>query len=199
MNKKFVHILSNKIPMISIILLILIYVYLNIPDDFTIQLGGAPPAGNIPLPKNTPFIYKFRWLFVAIPFLILGVIINSIVYSRNVEPSLWDSANAFLYNFAKQDQIAKKANLKITLQSVPKDIATDAEQLKYINMVQLTKFDKSGLYPYAQFFCNAYRPCSCCLEPEFKKWVDKSGSKMCAKALSPSSLSNVSPSETPSK
>jgi len=196
MNKKFIHILNNKLPVIFITILGLIYVYLNIPDDYTIQLGGAIPEGSMSLPKNTPFLYRYRWLFVAIPFLIIGVIINSLVYSQRVEISLWDSANAFLYNFAKQNKIANEKKMKITLQTVPGDLTDDPELLKYINMIKLTIFDKSGLYPYAQFFCSAYRPCSCCLEPEFKKWIDKSGSKMCEKALTPSSLAK-SPNFTP--
>ena len=197
MNKKFIHILNNKLPVIFITILGLIYVYLNIPDDYSIQLGGAVPEGNIALPKNTPFLYRYRWLFVAMPFLIIGIIINSLVYSQKTEISLWDSGNAFLYNFAKQNEIAKKEKMKkITLQSVPGEMTSDPEMLKYINMVKLTKFDKSGLYPFAQFFCSAYRPCSCCLEPAFKAWIDKSGSKMCEKALTPSSLAK-SPNFTP--
>ena len=188
MNKKFIHTLNNKLPIISIIILTLVYIYLSIPEDYTIQIGGELAPNMEKLPKNTPFIYTYRWIFVIIPILIIGVIINSFVYSNNVVVDMWDMANAFFYNFAKQDGLAKAAGYKINLSTDPADLGvTDPDMIKYINYYKISTDIKGGVYPYAQFFCSSYRPCSCCLERSYYNWLGPSASKTCKKALTPSS------------
>jgi len=111
MNKKTIHILTHKLPIISIIILILAYAYLNIPENYVLQLGGSVPGKNlIPLPNNTPWKYKYRWVLVAMPFLIIIITIYAAIKSQKLKSlTLWDLGGDFFYQFQKQVNNAVKS------------------------------------------------------------------------------------------
>ena len=61
MNKKLTHLITNKLPIITLLILILSYAYLSIPNNYVLQVGGMVVANTFPLPKNVPWKYKYRY------------------------------------------------------------------------------------------------------------------------------------------
>jgi hypothetical protein len=181
MNKKTINLLTDKLPIVSVIILILIYIYLSIPDNFVLQLGGAPVLA---LPKKTPAMYKFRWVFIIIPVLLLMHLIYSIYYTRIYIPSLpmWNIGIDFFGNFQKQFQklIALKKGLTPSISNLTfnyKNISLDAKEAKndpdiykLYNSILLNGDPLSTGYTSTQYFCRAFRPCTCCKEKGYVEW-----------------------------
>jgi hypothetical protein len=170
MNKKIVHLLTNKLPVISIIILILAYAYLSIPDNYTLQIGGVPIATTVPLPTNTPWKYKYRWVLVGIPILlIINIIYSSMKVSSISQISVFDVGKDFFYQFQKQVGIAvtngsveSSAASSFKYTAIDPTAVADPDTKKLFNMIQLSGDPKSSYYKKAQYFCNSFRPCSCC-------------------------------------
>ena len=181
MNKKTIHLLTNKLPIVSVIILILIYAYLSIPDNFVIQLGGAPVLA---LPRKTPAMYKFRWAFIIVPVLILLHLIYSIYFTQFYLPSLsmWDIGIDFFGNFQKnlQKLIALKGGLTPSISPITynykkvkltaKEATDDPDIFKLYNSILLNGDPLSVGYLSSQYFCNAFRPCTCCNEKGYVDW-----------------------------
>ena len=170
MNKKLVNILTNKLPIIACVILILMYTYLCIPDNYIIQLGGAKNA--IPMPKNVPFKYKYRWLFVVIPILILIHLIYSIYYFYHIKSlTTWDIARDFFSQFQGQANIASKKGMKLDYTNGDTiDPAVEPDLARFVNFLKLAGDPRAGLYNFSQYFCNSFRPCSCCHDDNFLQY-----------------------------
>jgi len=177
MNKKLIKSITDNLPIIGCVILILTYLYLCIPEDYTIQLGGADPDA-VPLPKNTPFIFTYRWLFVAIPILIIIHLIYSIYYFYTIKSlTTWDLARDFFKNYQAQTVVAISPSVGLNpivdgyrMDGSGIDPVQQPELYKYVNFTQLAGNPRSGIYHYAQYFCNAYRPCSCCHDANYRAY-----------------------------
>jgi len=173
MNKKLKNTLINNYPLISIIILCLIYLYLNAPDNILEQKGGEP---EFDYPPNTPLIYKYRFAFVAFPFLLIGLIMYYAYFTHVVSPSynMWSLGLDFFSNFQTQYNIAVADPNNIS----PADInyrytitpSMTPDMKKFFNMIQLTGDPLGGMYIKAQYFCNSARPCNCCLNNSYTKY-----------------------------
>ena len=197
MNKKLIHLITNKLPVISVIILILAYIYISIPDNYVVQFGGA---NNLALPKRTPFIYKFRWVLVMLPILLFIHLIYSIYFTKVYAPSLtvWDLGKDFLKQFQVQmtkavalrggvaDSVSGKTEKASVAQMFnykkidtnSKEAKSDSDIWRLYNFIQLTADPLSAGYSGAQYFCNAYRPCDCCSEPGYIQWFTTSSYDM---------------------
>jgi hypothetical protein len=174
MNKKIQSLLLEKFTIITVIILVLVYIYISIPNDILMQKGGAP---TFKMPPNTPMLYKYRFAFIALPFLLLGLAAYYAYYAHVTLPSLtvWDLGHDFFANFQKQ-YIALVANGGITADSpptyasdIPEGVA-DKDQLAFYNTIQISADPLSGLYTKAQYFCGAARPCGCCTDNKYLKY-----------------------------
>jgi hypothetical protein len=175
MNKKIVHLFTNKLPIVSIILLTLSYAYLSIPDNYTLQIGGVAVANTFKLPANVPWKYKYRWVLVLIPFLfIIHIIYAASITSRISSLSVWDFGIDFFSQFqinakkavdngAVEGPDAKNFNYKIIDPSATEDRGIK----KLFNIIQLSADPKSNLNKEAQYFCNTLRRCNCCSFPAY--------------------------------
>ena len=178
MNKNLKNTLITNFPVISIIILGLIYFYLNAPDNTLEQKGGGEKT--FAYPPNTPFLYKYRFAFVALPFLLLLLIAYYAYFTYVTVATLtpWNFGHDFFSNFQKQHAIATKK--KITpidyTYSVSEDMKEKQPELaKFFNMIQLTGNPLSGLYIKGQYFCSVARPCNCCLDSNYRKYFFECG------------------------
>lgn len=209
MNKKLIHLLTTKLPILSVIILILAYVYLSIPETYLLQLGGVDNVKKFSLPKNVPFVYKFRWMLVIIPILILGHLIYSVYFTQVLIPSttVWDIGKDFFYQFQielnkhialNQVELTPSGSGAITqfsYKNIPDSItyggpqgdsAPDKNLWKFYNIIQITGDPRSIGYTTAQYFCNSIRPCSCCNEPGYIQYFTTPSFDMkesCAKQM----------------
>jgi hypothetical protein len=176
MNKKLKNIIINYYSIISIIILGLIYLYLELPENILVQRGGGNK--NWDYPPNIPLMYKYRYGFVSVPILLLGVIGYYAYFNYVVVPktNVWDIGHNFFSKFQQQYLIARtdpsigvdRINYKY---SIPPEMKKAQPDLyKFFNMIQLSGDDKSGMYIKAQYFCNSSRPCSCCLDDNYVKY-----------------------------
>ena len=174
MNKKIKNILINNYPLISIVILGLIYLYLNTPNNILEQRGGEP---TFDYPPNTPFLYKYRFGFVAFPFLLVCLTIYYAYFTYVITPNytIWDLGLDFFSNFEAQYKIAVSQDISqddINYKyQIPESMKKSQPELyKFFNMIQLTGSPLSGLYLKSNYFCNSSRPCSCCLDPAYTKY-----------------------------
>lgn len=188
MNKKIVHLLTNKLPIVSVIILLLAYVYLSIPDNYVLQVGGVALANTYKLPKSIPFKYKYRWVFVLVPVLVLIHLIYSIYFVTHLSSlTMWDAGKDFFQQFQLQANAALKALQvstddptaanKLNYESLdPSDplVKGNPDILKLYNFIQLSGDPRSSLYTATQYFCNSFRPCSCCDEPGYTEFFTTS-------------------------
>jgi len=176
MNKKLTHLITNKLPIITLLILILSYAYLSIPNNYVLQVGGMVVANTFPLPKNVPWKYKYRYLLLAIPIMLLIYFITTVVfYNSYSKMSIWDMGKEFFYEFQQQiknavqqgaveDGTAKSFNYKkIKIEEAP-----DANIKKLFNIITLAGDPSSQLSKESQYFCATYRPCGCCEMPAYK-------------------------------
>lgn len=176
MNKKLKNTIINYFPIISIILLGLIYLYLELPENILVQTGGANKTWDYP--PNIPYMYKYRYGFISIPILLIGVIGYYAYYHYVVLPrtNIWDLGLDFFSKFQEQYLIAVKDKsigiTKINYQfPIPEEMKNAQPDLyDFFNMIQLSGDPKSGLYIKAQYFCNSSRPCNCCLDDNYTKY-----------------------------
>jgi len=98
---------------------------------------------------------------------------------------MWDLGKDFFSQFQIQlDKAVKKTqpdsitpsstayslfNYK-TVDTSAQEAKDDVDIKKLYNIIQLTGDPKSSGYVNAQYFCNAFRPCSCCKEPGYAEW-----------------------------
>jgi len=186
MNKNLKNSLIHKFPIISILILILIYVYLNLPDFNPTQIGGKP---TYKLPPFTPWLYKYRFAFVALPILLLILLIWQIYYSESVviNYDMWDMGSDFFSNFQKQFKSLKEGGYEPTYDTYTSSkLPTDKQkkemtedQLELINFLQISQDPRGALYSKTQFFCNAARPCNCCLDNKYTKEFFNCEGKTC--------------------
>lgn len=186
MNKKITHLITHKLPIVSVIILILSYAYLSIPENYTLQIGGMAVATTTPLPKNTPWVYKYRYVLIAIPILIIFYIIylkHTISLVSNL--TVWDFGKDFFYQFQVQANNAIAAQLvetpsasSFSYKKVDPSAVSDRPDIKKLfNMIQLTGDPKGGLYTQAQYFCGTQRACSCCADPKYSTFFTNMKSK----------------------
>ena len=103
MNKKLIHLITTKLPIVTLLILILSYAYLSIPNNYAIQVGGVTVANTFPLPKNVPWKYKYRYLLVAIPIMLIIYFINTMSFYNNVSKmTTWNMGKEFFYEFQQQ-------------------------------------------------------------------------------------------------
>ena len=206
MNKKIIHLITHKLPIVSVIILILAYVYLSIPENYTLQIGGMAVATTTPLPKNTPWVYKYRWVFVAVPILIIFFIIYiQLTLSGISRLTMWDFGKDFFSEFKIQVNNAIKSdppyvesadpkNFKYSnLQALPSDAPPDIKKL--FNILQLTSDPSSGLYKESQYFCGTHRACSCCADPKYTAFFKGMVSKCAAINASDKTIAETKPKE----
>jgi len=209
MNKNLKNTIIHKFPIISILILILIYIYLNFPNNINSilqpqQKGGVP---LFELPPYTPMLYKYRFGFVVLPILLILLIIYYIYYINQVvkKYTVWDLGLDFFSNFQKQ------YNDIVKLNGDPEDYKqlnnpnNTKDQKAYYNILAITADPLGGLYTKAQYFCNAARPCNCCLDNNYTKYffncadaskcTDSKYVKMCK---NPTGFSTPSKNSTPS-
>jgi hypothetical protein len=173
MNKKIKNTIINYYSIISIIVLGIIYLYLELPNNILVQKGGGDK--NWDYPPNIPYMYKYRYGLVSIPILLIGLIGYYAYYYHVVisQLSVWDLGYDFFSKFQSQYLLAiKDPNIgieQINYQySIPPEMKKAQPDLyKFFNMIQLSGDSKSGLYVKAQYFCNSTRPCSCCLDDNY--------------------------------
>jgi hypothetical protein len=173
MNKNLKNTIINNYPIISIIILGLIYLYLELPNNILKQTGGGEKTWTYP--PNTPSLYKYRFAFVTLPILLIILIIYYAYYTYAIVPtvSVWDLGLEFFANFQKQFKIAVenpaigKSSINYKFEITDKMKKSEPELAKFFNMIQLTNNPLSTLYVKAQYFCNTTRPCSCCLDDNY--------------------------------
>jgi len=177
MNKKLKNTIINNYPIISIIILGLIYLYLEYPNNILVQSGGAKEK-TWSLPSNIPFMYKYKYALISVPFLLVALIIYHAYFDRVVlkQTSIWDLGHDFFSNFQKQYFVAVSNpaigvdNIKFDY-LVPEQLKKNEPDLaKFFNMIQVTADYRSGGYIKAQYFCNSTRPCNCCLDDAYVKY-----------------------------
>lgn len=173
MNKKLQSLLLEKFSIISVIILILIYIYISIPNELLMQKGGAK---TFKMPPNVPILYKYRFVFVFLPFLLLGLLAYYAYYTHVTIPSasLWTIGLDFFSRFQEQyinlveNDKSYKGNKLPSYKSKDPD-TTDDNMLKFFNIIRLAGDPLSGLYIPAQYFCNVARPCGCCNNNNYLK------------------------------
>ena len=153
MNKKIYNIISI---LLLIVILIISYVYMNLPENFRLQLGGVEP-GKIPIPPEClPFMYKYRYIFYIAPiFLLLLIILYGIRDMQNSSLTYSDFGKIMLSKF-KNDTEAKNKN---TIS--PEDLEI------YNRFLEYTGHGKQ-FGANSQLFCFINSPCSCCDVPGYK-------------------------------
>jgi hypothetical protein len=149
MNRKL---FSNKVIFLLIVILGMAYVYLNLPNNINIQMGGA---SGVPIPPECiPFTYKFRYLiYFGMVFAIVFAIfmglsvskINNMTYSSYIKKGLDQFAS---------DTINMKNN---TLKT------SDPEFKIYDDLIKSCKGLNQNA-EYAGSLCKLVAPCSCCNE-----------------------------------
>lgn len=147
MNRK---IFSNKVIFLLVVILGLAYFYLNLPENFKIQLGGAGP----PIPPDCiPFTYKYRYLlYFGIVFAIIFALFSYMSVS-------------------KLSSMGFREYIKKSLDQYTKD-ALDIKNATPEKKVEIESFLNSfkGRNQYATYgsaFCSTVAPCSCCNEPGY--------------------------------
>ena len=183
MNKKTIHILTDKLPIVSLIILILAYVYLSIPDNYVLQIGGTVVANTFKLPENIPWKYKYRWLLIGIPiFLIFSIIFSNVSRSKIASLTIWDQGKDFFNQFQKEINVAvtngqiesaDKKNLHYSKLDLTEDLKkTYPSTYKLFNVIMQAANPNNSLYQSAQYFCTTTRPCSCCDFPKYKSFFN---------------------------
>ena len=172
MNKNLKNSLILNYPIISLIILGLIYLYLEFPNNILEQTGGDDRSWDYP--PNTPYLYKYRFAFAIFPFLLIGVIAYYAYFTHVVvaNTNFWSLGHDFFANFQMQYILAKKdpelaAEINDEFE-VPKNAPPDLA--KMFNIIKLTANPRGQAYTKAQFFCNAARPCSCCNDDSYVKY-----------------------------
>ncbi len=179
MNKKITLLLTDKLPIVSLIILILAYIYLSIPDNYALQVGGVVVANTFKLPENTPWKYKYRWLLISVPFLLIFSIIYSRVVRSNIASlTIWDQGKDFFSQFQReinnavtggQVQSADAKNFNYLKLDLNEELKTsNPNTYKLFNVIMQTANPNNSLYQSAQYFCSTTRPCSCCDFPKYK-------------------------------
>ncbi len=173
MNKNLKNTLILNYPIICLIILGLIYLYLEFPNNIFKQTGGDNDR-SWDYPPNTPSLYKYRFAYAIFPFLLLGVTLYYAYFTHVLVPSIdfWSLGHHFFANFQAQYIEAKKdpslaGNINDEFE-VPK--GTPADLQKMFNIIKLTGNRYGQVYTKAQFFCNASRPCSCCNDDKYVKY-----------------------------
>lgn len=174
MNKNLKNSLILNYPIISLIILGLIYLYLEFPNNILEQTGGDERSWDYP--PNTPYLYKYRFAFAIFPFLLIGVMIYYAYFTHVVvaNTNFWSLGHDFFANFQMQYMLASKdptlaGNINESYE-LPQNPPPPPDLQKMFNIIKLTG-DKTGqAYTKAQFFCNAARPCSCCNDDSYVKY-----------------------------
>jgi len=178
MNKKLIHLITTKLPIVTLLILILSYAYLSIPNNYAIQVGGMTVANTFSLPKNVPWKYKYRYLLLAIPIMLIVYIIIGINFrSKIIAINTWKNGQEFFSQFYNTVIDAVTAGDVTGGESATfyyeelKDKETSTPEIaKLFNFIQLTGNPFGNLYKESQYFCNTYRPCSCCDLPGYQKF-----------------------------
>lgn len=166
MNKNLKNTIITNFPILSIIILGLIYLYLELPENVLEQRGGEKTFNY---PSNIPFMYKYRFAFVAFPILLFFAAMYYAYFTHVTlaNYNVWDLGLDFFANFQKQYKIA--VSQELTPIDYTYDVndamkSTQPDLAKFFNMIQLTGNPLSAMYIKGQYFCNSIRPCNCCLE-----------------------------------
>jgi hypothetical protein len=178
MNKKLIHLITTKLPIVTLLILILSYAYLSIPNNYALQVGGMTVANTFPLPKNVPWKYKYRYLLLAIPIMLLIYFISTVLfYNKVTKMTTWDMGKEFFYEFQQQVKNAvqqgavEDANAKsFNYKKIKIEDAPDANIKKLFNIITLAGDPSSQLSKESQYFCSTYRPCGCCEMDAYKKY-----------------------------
>ena len=158
MNKK-----SNKnqkyIFIGLILILVLSYIYINLPNDFNIQLGGS---GKPSLPPTClPMMYRYRFIIYIIPIILISLnIFYGLQTSKVASYTYADYGRIFLAGFAKQ------TNVIAGNPEDPNDPAPNLQEV-YDEVIDQSKPQKF-LGTYVDSFCTTLAPISCCNVPGYK-------------------------------
>jgi len=149
MNRK---IFSNKVIFLLVVILGLAYFYLNLPDNFKIQLGGSGP----PIPSECiPFTYKYRYLlYFGMVFAIIFAIYSSVSVAKLSKLGYGDYIKKGLDKFAQN-------SLDIKNKTITPDDRTAYDAL----VGSCTGLNQYSTY--ASSFCRILAPCTCCNEPGY--------------------------------
>lgn len=184
MNKKEDRKISSNLSIILLIIILgLSYLYMNLPDNFNIQMGGA--SGPPPVPAEClPFRYKFRYLFYFfLIFMIFLTIKEYMVYEQYSKYTYTNYMTTFLQLYATNTEAIKNKTIS------PKD------KEAYYDLIKVF----SGLNQYSKYgeaFCGIASPCNCCNEPGYYNSGCPSGSPG---SIKPAGTPSITPSKTPSK
>jgi hypothetical protein len=174
MNKKLQNLLLEKFSIISVIILVLVYIYISIPNDILAQKGGAT---TFKMPPNVPMLYKYRFVFVALPFLLVGLIAFYAYYYYVTLPSVtfWDLGSGFFSSFQKQfsklvstSKAYKDRQLPNYKSGTPD--GADNDMSKFFNIIRYAGDPLGGLNLPATYFCSVARPCGCCNDNDYLKY-----------------------------
>ena len=147
MNKNY------KLSILLIIILFLSYTYMNLPEDFRLQIGGEDKI-KIP-PECVPFIYKFRYVIYITPLLLLAFILYYSSFAIKASNFKYeDYGKIFLTGFAEN-----------TLNYATLDAPT---KTNYDCIIDACNLSKNGMIADdVNKFCNIVVPVSCCNVPGY--------------------------------
>jgi hypothetical protein len=149
MNRKL---FSNKVIFLLIAILGMAYVYLNLPNNLNIQMGGA---SGIPIPPECiPFTYKFRYLiYFGMVFAIVFAIAMALSVSKITTMTYSSYIKKGLDQFASDTVKLQKGTLK----------KGDHEGKVYDDLIKSCQGLNQNA-EYAGSLCKLVAPCSCCNE-----------------------------------
>jgi len=149
MNKKTVKLIQYKYPIVVLIILILIYTYLNIPDN--VQRGGAVSNGTI-----------IKLLILLLPVFLLVPLGSAMRDYYFVYPyvTMWDMGQGFFSGY-------RKAAL------APSGTIDENDLRLYSDINRISSKPTEPLYIHANYFCEVARPCNCCLIDDYVKYFPK--------------------------
>ena len=151
MNRK---ISSNVSIILLLVILGLSYIYMSMPNNYMIQMGGDSPP--IP-PECIPFTYKFRYLFYFFFIFLIIVIVRFFIYFQYASKySYSDFIKMFLNMYAADTNAISNKTI------------SDYEQNNYNSMITALTQGTGQYAKYASAFCNTISPCSCCSEPGYQ-------------------------------
>ena len=155
MNKNIYSIISI---LLLAVILITSYVYLNLPENFKLQLGGVEP-GKIPIPPECiPFFYKFRYIWYIIPIFLLSFIIMYGFINQSNKLTYSDYGKIFLSEFSSDYEKYKSDDIPLT----------DPGRKVFESFIEYTK-DRKQYSDDVDLFCFINSPCSCCNVPGYRK------------------------------
>ena len=161
MNRKY---LINKFIVFSIILLFCIYIFMSLPNDINLQIGGASAAPAAPkIPKEClPFTFVYQWIFYIIFLSLLFMVIYLGIFNYR----------ASKFTFADIGKLFLERYTDITAHHDDSPAVLTPSQINAYDTFNANNKPNNKYYPMSSLLCNVYKPCTCC---GVKGFNDKSG------------------------